>query len=146
MNALLIVVLVIAAPGVKDPPKKAEPPAIVGEWECIELIGGGRKATAAELAKVRCHYEFTSDGKLRSEFGGSTTEGTYTTAPTREPAEIDMVSDRTGKKGAAIYRVDKDLLIICGAEGGGARPTKFESLNGTRVMLMTFKRVEKKKE
>ena len=51
MNTLLIVGLILGAPGVKEPPKKAEVPAIVGEWEAVELVAGGRVLTPAQVAR-----------------------------------------------------------------------------------------------
>ena len=148
MNWLPVVglALVVTAPGVKDPPKKAEVPAIVGEWECIELIARGRKLTAAELATLGCGYEFMADGKVRSRFGGDPKDGTYTTAPAKDPAEVDFQWAKNQTTKGGIYKIDKDSLTLCYTEGKGERPAKFESPAGSRIMLMTFKRVEKKKE
>jgi len=136
--------LAVGAPAPKEAPKKAEPPSIVGEWECVECTAGGRTASAEELDDLQCGYKFTADGKFQSRWGKQVFEGTYTTDSAKDPAQMDCVSDKTGKVGQLIYKVEKDKLTICGAEGGRDRPTKFESPAGTRIMLLTFKRVEKK--
>jgi uncharacterized protein (TIGR03067 family) len=138
--------LAVGAPGVKDAPKKkAEPPAIVGEWQCVEFIGGGRLAAPKELAQIG--MEFTADGKVRNRWGKDVSEGTYTTDPSKDPAHLDCMSDKNRKGGQMIYKVEDDKLIICGHDGNrGDRPTKFESPAGTRTLLLTFKRAEKKKE
>ena len=88
--------------------------------------------------------QFTADGKFRGRFGPETSEGTYTTDPAKDPAQIDCVSGKAAKSKGGIFKVEKDTLTLCFAEGDAARPTKFESPAGTRIMLLTFKRVEKK--
>ncbi len=138
--------LAVGAPGVKDPPKKADVPAIVGEWEATELVAGGRLLTPAQLAEVKCGFEFTADGKVKARLRGETREGTYTTAPGKEPAELDFLTGKAQEPKQAIFRIDKGALTICFVDGKGARPTKFESTAGTRTLLVTFKRAEKKKD
>jgi uncharacterized protein (TIGR03067 family) len=138
--------LTVGAP-MKESPKKAEPPSLVGEWECVEFIGGGRTATANEVAQIGIRMEFTADGKFRCREGKRDyPEGTYKRDPGKDPAEVDYTAGGIMKGNKGIYKVEKDTLTICVAEGGADRPTKFESPAGTRVMLVTFKRVEKKKE
>jgi uncharacterized protein (TIGR03067 family) len=148
MTGLYLVALAttLGAPAPKEAPKKAEPPAIVGEWECIEMIVGGRKLTAPELAMLEARYEFTSEGKYRGRFGPETGEGKYALNPAKDPAEIDLTSDKTGSMKGGLYRLDKDTLILCYAEGKGGRPEAVESPAGSRIFLMTFKRAEKKRE
>src|SRR5262245_27417208 len=138
--------VVVGAPGTKDPAKKVEPPAIVGEWECVDFTGGGRKATAKEVAEFGIRMEFTADGKFRCRQGTQDfPDGTYKIDSAKEPAEVDYAAGGIMKGNKGIYRIDKEMLTICVAEGGGDRPTKFEAPAGTRIMLVTFKRVEKKK-
>jgi uncharacterized protein (TIGR03067 family) len=142
--SVLAFAVVVTAPGPKDPPKKAESETILGEWACVEAIGGGQMASAEELRHIG--IDFPAEGKFRMLWGGQRTEGTYTTDPKNDPAEIDVVSDKNGKKALGIYKLEKDKLTLCTAETGGTRPTKFESPAGTRILLLTFTRVEKKKE
>jgi uncharacterized protein (TIGR03067 family) len=142
--------LAIGAPGSKDAPKKAESPSIVGEWECVEFIGGGRVATEKELAQFQLGIEFKNDGTCRfregTPKGPRFKDGKYTTDATKDPAHIDFSTDKGTNVGKRIYKIEKDLLVLCGSEGAGERPTKFESPADTRIMLVTFRRVEKRKE
>ncbi|HEX3151622.1 MAG TPA: TIGR03067 domain-containing protein [Gemmataceae bacterium] len=144
MNAVAVLglALSLAAPMPKEAPKKAEPPAIVGEWECVQFIGGGQMFPVDVAKTIR--MEYTADGKLRGDFGPEKVDAKYTTDLKKDPAEVEQGVD--GKMNHGIFKADKDMLVLCFAEGGGERPKKFESATGTRVLLLTFKRTEKKKE
>jgi uncharacterized protein (TIGR03067 family) len=139
--------LAIGAPGAKEAPKKAEVPTIVGEWECVEFISAGRKATAKQVSEMRLVFEFTVDGRFRVRPGTKdATEGTYSTDTAKDPAQLNYTPAKNAKEIQGIYRVEKDTLTICVTGGGGERPTKFESPAGAPIVLLTYKRVEKKKE
>ncbi len=143
MNMLPIIglALSLAAPVPKEAPKKDNGPSIVGEWECVSLEAGGRIATAAEIKDIK--FEFSADGKFKHNFDGAS-EGTYSVDSKKEPCEIDFVSAKNLKAKGAIYKLEKDSLTICAGDGPAARPTKFESPAGSRIMILTFKRVPKK--
>ncbi len=134
------VAFALAAPVPKDP-KKPESPSIVGKWECVKFEAAGRTTTNEELKEIS--LEFGADGKCKIRFGEDS-ESTYATDAAKVPAEIDFVSEKTRKAKGAIYKLEKDSLTLCLGDGNAARPTKFESPAGTRIMLMTFKRVPKK--
>ena len=120
MNPVLLALAVtLAAPGPKDPPEK--PSSIVGEWECVEAVGNGRKATAEDLAGWQIAYEFTADGKNRVRWGTERSEHMYSTDPKKDPAELDVVADPKAKKSLAIYKVEKDTLTICMASAARMR-------------------------
>jgi len=137
------IALTVTAPN-KEDPKKSETPSIVGEWQCTKLVGGGQEfPDPKEVAQLG--FEFTADGKCRCHFGNDL-EGPYTTDMTKDPAVLEFKDSKTEKKRQMIYKVEKDTLTICLAEGNAERPTKFESPAGTSIMLMTFRRVEKKKD
>jgi uncharacterized protein (TIGR03067 family) len=144
MNALLIVGLVLAAPATKDPPKKAEPPGLVGEWTIEEMTRGGQAAPAG--ATEGMSIEFKADGKYEVRMQGKgAKEGTYSTTPGKDASEIDM-NPGQAEMAPGLFKVEKDKLILCidDAGKGATRPAGFESPAGSRVMLMTLKRVEKK--
>ena len=147
MNALLILGLVLAAPGVKDAPKKAEPPGLVGEWAVEGLVRGGKEFPVA--AAEGMSIEFKADGKFQVRIKGQDAkeEGTYKTVAGKDATEIDMITG-TNETAPGLFKVEKDKLTLCiDDRGAGAvRPAGFESPAGSRVMLMTLKRVEKKKE
>jgi uncharacterized protein (TIGR03067 family) len=107
-------------------------------------VGGGREFPKELLSGMK--LDFNAAGKFRFEFGPEKGSGSYTSDTTKDPAELDYTDDRLRKGNHAIFKIEKDTLTFCFAEGGQARPTAFESPAGTRILLLTFTRVEKKKE
>lgn len=142
-TTVLTLALTLAAPAPKEAPKK-ETPAIVGEWKCVAFVGGGKTWAGDALPEIV--LKFTADGTFQQTARGKVdAEGTYVIDPTKDLAEVDYKGSKVGKENYGIYKVEKDILTLCVTENGGARPTKFESPDGTRVMLMTLERVTKKK-
>jgi uncharacterized protein (TIGR03067 family) len=138
--------MVVGAPAQKDAPKDKTPP-IVGEWACTKLVGGGKESMDLDGVQLsHMHMVFMADGKVRIKHGEDSVEGKYTIDAKKDPAELDLAMGDDGKDKAAklIYKIEKDMLIICGTKSGDERPTKFESPAGSKIMLMTFARVEKK--
>jgi uncharacterized protein (TIGR03067 family) len=138
------IALAVAAPN-KEDPKKPEKPTIVGEWESIKLVAGGEEFNdPKEVPGIS--FEFTADGKFKCRFGKDGFKGTYTTDATKDPPQIDLKHEDRDATGLGIFKFDKDMLIVCFDEKGVERPTKFASPAGTRIMLLTFRRIEKKKD
>jgi len=130
-------------PAAKD--GKKDPPTLVGEWETVRGVPDGAER---EIPAGRLSLTFTADGTMTERrAGGPAGEGIYGTDPSKDPAEIDLVS--TSEKGKppirAIYKVDGDTLTLCLVEkDGGARPKAFAAPEGSAAALVTFKRVKKK--
>ena len=154
MNTTLLgLALVVGAPNLKDEPKKA--PEIVGQWVVEKMSVGGKEGGKLGTEMV---YEFTADGKWLIK-----RDGVLNKTPPREirydtkakPATVDVIytTSAPGKGGIGgisrdmhgIYKVEGDTLTICLSPSGGERPTKFDSDQGTPVMLMTLTRVKKDK-
>ena len=139
-----VVAVLVAAPGPKDPPKK-EPPTIVGEWLCESVVANGQPMVGAAAADLR--IEFFKDGSYQFRNGRAVLrEGKYAADSTKDPHEMEFSTGWGGKAIPGIFRVEKDGLTLCFADGGGSRPNGFVSAKGARDALMTFKRVEKKKD
>jgi uncharacterized protein (TIGR03067 family) len=136
--------VVLAAPAQKDAPKDKSPP-IVGEWACSKLVGGGKELADLDgFPLSRMCLEFTADGKVRLKHGDDGSEGTYKIDAKKDPPELDLSMADGGKEAKMIFKIEKDMLIICVTKKGDERPTKFESPADSKIMLMTFTRVEKK--
>ena len=143
MNAAVLfgVVLAVAAPGDKEAPKK-EAPTLVGDWDGEKAVRGGKERPVPEGGIT---ITFTKDGKLLFKEGAKdTTEGSYKVDAKKDPAEIDLTPPKEEGTLVGIYKLDGDTLTICLSEKGSTdRPTRFESPEGTNVMLITLKRIKK---
>lgn len=142
-SLLIGIALTVGAPS-KDPPAK-DAASIVGEWVGEKAVAGGKDRPVPEGGIT---FTFTADGKLSVKEGPRerADTGTYTTDPKKNPAEIDIIppADKKDPTIQGIYKLDGDTLTLCFGRGmGGGRPTKFESPEGSDVMLMTLKRVKK---
>jgi uncharacterized protein (TIGR03067 family) len=143
-SPVLALAFAVGAPVPKEAPKKAEPPAIVGEWFCTKIAAGGKEFPEEGIASIR--LTFTADGKLSFKFGDEIGDCTYTTDTSKDPAHVDYSSAKTAKGNKGIFKVDKDTLTFCFTEGGGERPTKFESPAGSRILLLTLARKKADKD
>jgi uncharacterized protein (TIGR03067 family) len=150
MNTTLLgLVIVVAAPNLKEPPKRV--PEIVGQWVVESVSLGGSVPAPAPVETV---FEFTASGQWLIK-----REGVLDKSSSREvqydaeasPPTIDGIHPQAaaGNGGRSrnflgIYKVDGDTLTICFGGPNEQRPTKFESEDGSRVVLMTFTRAKKK--
>jgi uncharacterized protein (TIGR03067 family) len=143
MHTVVVIGLaaVLGAPGPKDDPKK-DAPSLVGEWVPTTALRGGKP----DMPPAGTSITFTADGKLLLKEGNQAKaeEGTYKTDPKKDPAEIDLVppDKEKGPPVIGIYKFEKDTLVLCVIMGTD-RPKKFESPDGSEIMLITLQRVKK---
>jgi uncharacterized protein (TIGR03067 family) len=138
MQASLLIGLALAlgAPAPKD--AKTEPGKIEGNWVAESYVLGG-KDEGRDKGVV---FTF-ADGRIKRE---SEEEVSYVLNPKADPPQIDLTPVK-GKQAAihGIYKIDGDTLLLCFTKGASAdRPTKFESPDGSRIVLFTLKREKKK--
>lgn len=137
--------LVLAAPGTKDAPKK-DPPSLVGEWVGEQAVAGGMTLPVPDGGIV---FTFAADGTLSVREGNRSKPdaGSYKADPKKDPSEIDLMPppDKKEPMLQGIYKLDGDTLTLCFSRTGqGAeRPKKFESPEGSELIVMTLKRVKK---
>jgi len=144
MNATLLLgaALIVSAPGLKDPPKKANDPT--GEWVVESTTSAGRMlAASANLV-----YTFTPDGKWLIH-----RDGMELVAPNRgfahdpkpNPPTIDLISNATRPDTArlGIYKIEADTLTICTAPAKAGRASDFTSTADNRYMIYVLKRKKK---
>jgi uncharacterized protein (TIGR03067 family) len=113
---------------------------LTGTWAVESAIKGGKALPEDEIAKVR----FKFDGeKVTFKEGDKEEEGTIKIDPSKKPKHIDVTLK--GKTHEGIYRFLKGgKLTVCVAVGDGeARPTKFESPEGSKIILVVLKREKK---
>jgi uncharacterized protein (TIGR03067 family) len=140
-SLLLGVILAVGGVDAKDPPKK-DAPSIEGEWDGEKAVRGGMERPVPDGG---IKVTFTKDGKLVVKEGNKDPEtGTYTIDAKKSPAEIDLTPPKEDGTRKGIFKIEGDTLTICLADkDAGDRPSKFESPEGTNIMLITLKRVKK---
>jgi len=141
MYSIFIGLAVVVGAPAKEAPKK-DAPSLVGEWKPTQALRGGKPDNPPEGTSIT----FTADGKvlLREGNAGKAEEGTYKTDAKKDPPEIDIVppDKDKGPPVIGIYKFEKDTLVMCMIMGSD-RPKKFESPEGTEIMLITLERVKK---
>ncbi|HJZ93161.1 MAG TPA: TIGR03067 domain-containing protein [Gemmataceae bacterium] len=143
MNAslLLPVALSLAAPALKDRPKKES--SIVGEWKAEQIIAGGKPARA-QSSDVR--WVFAPDGtRVISRDGKQAQTGTFEADPKAKPATLDLDKGPAGDpRYLCIYKIEGDTLTLNVGWPKADRPTEFASPAGAQCTLYVFRRVKAK--
>jgi len=142
-SILVGLAVAVAAPAPKEAPKKEA--TIVGEWVGEKAVSGGKEMP---VPPGGVSFGFNADGTLTIAEGGrgNAKTGSYKIDPKKNPPEIDLIppADKKDETILGIYKLDGDTLTLCFQKGGpGGRPTKFESPEGERTVVITMKRVKK---
>ena len=117
---------------------------IEGNWACISAMIDGKplaesKAQLLRLTLTRERYTTQRGSEVLFD-------STYTTDPSSNPKQIDMLGtegELKGKNAPGIYSLVGDTLIICYAMPGKPRPVAFVSAPGSEAYLVTWKRQER---
>lgn len=142
MKTLLSVALAIGVVGLASAEDKKD--TTVGKWAVESVTRDGKVADALKGA-VREH----ADGKytLTPATGSKAqpTTGTYKLDASKSPMTIDMMpkgGTYDGKTLLGIAKLDGETLTIAFAEPGKDRPTKFESAEGSGIVLAVYKKAK----
>jgi uncharacterized protein (TIGR03067 family) len=133
---MLLTGLALAAPRLKDPPKKTSP--LVGQWRLV-LMNGSEPGYSMDM-------EYLADGtaiRLRDKTHSDEYRSRYTTDTSTNPAQLDYLYNEAGKPPAlCIFKVEGDTLTICYSTGEDrSRPKEFGQ---PRTMLQVLKRIKLK--
>jgi len=140
---ILITAFALSAPVLKDPPKKEL--KLASDWVVESQVTNGRPLKS----KIERRYIFSADGKWtmttnKTKVTPDLTR-TFTIDNKNKPAAIDMklLPTATTTAYTGIVKIEGDTMTICYSRNGDERPTKFESPEGSTVILIVMKRVKK---
>jgi uncharacterized protein (TIGR03067 family) len=140
-----VLAICLGAPVLADEKADAELKAMVGNWKLEKAELGGKDLTE-HLKAMK--FEIRDGGKYTVQIAEEKDDGAFTIDPTKKPKEMDVKptgGPHKGKTVKAIYKLDDDTLVMCydfDADKGN-RPEKFESKEGTTLLLITYKREKK---
>ena len=150
MRVLLVPALALfaclapSAAGKPDDPVAAEYKALVGNYKVEKVLLGGKDITE-HLKEMK--FEIRDGGKYTAQVGELKDDATFTADPAKKPKEMDVKPNGGPNKGQtvkAIYKLEGDTLVLCyDHDKSENRQSKFESPEGTTVLLITYKRVKK---
>lgn len=137
----LVMVMATLAQAPATPPSDAALQAQQGTWRTVSSVRGGKAGPPEILQTIVRHVEgahvtWKRDGKA---FAGTT----IVLDPDAQPPAIDVLPDggpSRDQRVLGIYRLEGDTLTIAMADAGQPRPTSFESPEGSRVTVQTFRR------
>ena len=140
-----VLALCLGAPVAADEKADAELKAMVGNWKLEKAELGGKDLTE-HLKAMK--FEIRDGGKYTVQVAEEKDDGAFTIDPTKKLKEMDVKptgGPHKGKTVKAVYKLDGDTLVMCydfDADKGN-RPEKFESKEGTTLLLITYKREKK---
>jgi uncharacterized protein (TIGR03067 family) len=135
--ALVLPASLIAA---DDAAKELE--KLEGTWSIVSAQEAGKEQTDEKSKKLSIVIE--KDSFIwKYEGQPKTVQVTLKLDPTTKPKSVDLVST-LGKKRAAfgIYELNDDVLKICWARNGKARPDEFTTEAGDDRIFLTLQRVK----
>ena len=142
MRTLLVLGMLTAVFGVSAADDKKDPTA--GKW-VVESVTRNGKANDALKGAVRVHTDGSYTFTPAKDSKAQPTSGTYKLDTSKTPMTIDTAvkgGTYDGKTLLGIVKVEGDTLTICFAESGKDRPAKFESKEGSGVVLVVHKKAK----
>jgi uncharacterized protein (TIGR03067 family) len=140
ITALLTLTIAMLAPSISQADEKSELKKLQGKYDIVTLKSGGKSAPP-EVLKSKMHIENNqliivriADGKEKKS------PITAKLDDTKSPKHITLIRNGTPRY-EGIYKLEKGKLTICYNRTGKGRPTKFESTEDTKTMLMVLKRI-----
>ena len=140
LPALLFVFLASSATG--DEKTDADLKAMVGKWKVEKAELSGKDITE-QLKELK--LEILAGAKYSVVFGKETDDGALAIDPAKTPKTMDAKGNggpNKGKTVKAIYKLDGDTLTVCYDHNADAAkyPAKFETKEGTTLLLVVYKR------
>jgi uncharacterized protein (TIGR03067 family) len=135
--------LLVAADAAEEPSKK-ELEKVQGAWTAQRMTLNGQDISGEDAAKVRLVFkgDVATVGN-KSEDKKDLTQFRFKFGPEYTPKLVDLTAltgDEKGKVIEGIYELKDDEMTLCVRVIGKDRPAKFESTEGSNIVLAVFKR------
>lgn len=112
-----------------------------GVWQAVSVVVSGQRIDDSDVKSIRLTL---SGDRFTTRRGGETLFDSSYSADAKR-GEIEMIGsggDFEGKPARGIYEFEEELLRLCYAMPGFARPSAFKSEAGSGVFLIELRRVE----
>ena len=141
MKYLLPLCFAACIPGLASAASSAgAPKTLDGYWKPVTAVLSGAPMSDALLDSISLKM---AAGRYEVYVGDEPDRGTYVLDPLSDPKGMIITGTEGpnhGRTFPAIYELDGDTLRICYDLSGAKRPEKFESVAGTRLYLVTYRR------
>ncbi|WP_169973575.1 TIGR03067 domain-containing protein [Tautonia rosea] len=141
---LRLVAVLLVIPASDNAPEQADDLARhQGTWAVERSVRDGKDGPVEVMKEIVRVVDGNRIVWKRS--GDSFAATTFELDPDADPKTIDLIPEggrNRGDRVLGIYRFDDDRLVICTADAGKARPTRFAAEQGDGQTLMTFRPVE----
>jgi uncharacterized protein (TIGR03067 family) len=136
----LFCLVIAVAPAWAD--EKDDLKAMKGTWKVEKAVFMGSDATEIFKSVVLV----IEDGKYTVTFAGQDDKGTMKLDAAKKPKRMTITGTEGPNKDKVIpciYEIDGDTLKICYELDGKEPPTGFESKEGSKTLMATYKREKK---
>jgi uncharacterized protein (TIGR03067 family) len=114
---------------------------VQGRWKAEKRVHNGMEIPVGPNENLR--IEFKGTKAIPEHEGRKEKEAEFKIGVGKSPRTIDIITPE-GIMIAGIFQINGDTMKLCfSAPGDSARPTKFESPNGSNIMLIIMRRDRK---
>jgi uncharacterized protein (TIGR03067 family) len=136
------VILILSAAHARGRDNKDDLKAMDGTWQPVSGEQAGEKFPEETLKTIKLVIK---EGKWTVTVGNETDKGTLTLDAAKKPKEMDIVGTEgpsKDKKFPAIYELTDDTLKVCYNLDGKERPKEFKTKEGSKDLVLTYKRAK----
>ena len=135
-----LVAALILLPSVAQADDAADLKKMQGTWKILKMQRGGMDAPP-QFLKGKMVVEKKTFTLVMSANGMERKSPIEVKIDsTKSPSRIDFVNKKGEVSNIGIYKLDGKKLTICFVRKDGERPSKFESKEGSKVMMMVLEK------